>query len=311
MDVSIILINYKTAEMTNDAINSVIEKSKGFEYEIIVVDNSNDDSEFEKLKSVVGNKAKLIQASDNLGFGKGNNLGVENSCGEYLLFLNTDTLLVNNAIFEMYQFLKNNKNVGAVGPNLYTKDMKPNHSFINYEFNTKNQSKQNSFFSILSRKLFGRKDFNFTKSPKRLGGGYLSGASLMIKRTCFEQIGGFDKDIFMYGEDMLLCYNVRFICKKDLYNIPSAKIIHFEGGSSDKEKEVSYKHAKMAIDGNYISQKKIWGEKDANLFILKMIKINKRKSFYAKVLGNKVKSANFKSEQIAYYNKAKELELIK
>lgn len=308
MDISIIFINYKTAEMTNNAINSVIEKSKGFEYEIIVVDNSNDDSEFAKLKSVVGIKAKLVQANGNLGFGKGNNLGVENSCGEYLLFLNTDTLLVNNAIFEMYQFLKNNENVGAVGPNLYTKDMKPNHSFINYEINIKNQSKQNSFFSILSRKLFGRKDFNFKDKPQKVLG-YICGAGLMIKRTCFEEIGGFDKDIFMYGEDTLLCNQVQKVCKKELYNVPSAKIIHFEGGSINKE--VSETHARMVVDGNYISQKKICGEKDANLFILKMIKINKRKSFYAKVLGNKVKSANFKSYQIAYYNKAKELELIK
>lgn len=170
MDVSIILINYKTAEMTNDAINSVIEKSKGFEYEIIVVDNSNDDSEFEKLKLVVGNKAKLIQASDNLGFGKGNNLGVENSCGEYLLFLNTDTLLVNNAIFEMYQFLKNNENVGAVGPNLYTKDMKPNHSYEDCKIDEKYEVKLNRVFNLIKRKI-KRQDFNFTKSPKRLGGG--------------------------------------------------------------------------------------------------------------------------------------------
>ena len=305
MDVSIIFINYKTAEMTNDAINSVIEKSKGFEYEIIVVDNSNDDNEFEKLKSIVGNKAKLVQANGNLGFGKGNNLGVENSCGEYLLFLNTDTILVNNAIFEMYQFLKNNENVGAVCPNLYTKDMKPNHSYEDCKIDEKYEVKLNRFFNLIKRRI-KRQDFNFTRYPKKIRG-YLSGASLMIKRTCFEEIGGFDKDIFMYGEDMLLCYNVQFICKKELYSVPSAKIIHFEGGSSDKEKEVSYKHAKMIVDGNYIFYTKVFGEKKAIKYLKNMLKVHKKKSAIIKLLF-KQKYINYKNYEKSYFDKLKEIE---
>lgn len=307
MDVSIIFINYKTAEMTNDAVNSVIEKSSGFDYEIVVVDNSNDAEEFEKLKNLVGEKAKVINANGNLGFGKGNNLGVENSIGDYILFLNTDTLLVNNAIFELYNFLKNNDSVGAVGPNLYTQDLKPNHSYINYENNLKNELKQNNIFNIIKRKLFKRQDFNFSNQPKNVAG-YICGASLMIKREYFENIGGFDKDIFMYAEDALLCYQVINILHKKLYNIPTAKIIHFEGGSIGKNSSITPTRAKMMVDGNIIFYSKVNGSVKIKDYLTSMEKMYRKKSRLAKLIFNKSKYTSFKNLESAFRDKLIEVE---
>lgn len=305
MDVSIILINYKTPKLTLDAINSVIEKSSGFEYEIIVVDNSNDLAEFKQLSELVGGKAKLINAEANLGFGKGNNLGAKSASGEFLLFLNTDTLLINNAVFELFDFIKKHDNVGAVGANLFSKDGKPNHSYILKEKNLENEISENSLGKTLKRKLFKRDDFNLTNEPQKIDG-YLCGASLMVRKSCFDEIGGFDSDIFMYGEDSLLCYKIINVCKKDVYSVPSAKIIHFEGGSVNSE--ISDFHAKMVVDGNYIYYKKAFGEETAKKYLEKMAKVYKKKAFAGKLLGMKTKSYNFKKMSEALKSKEEELD---
>ena len=88
VDVSIIFVNYKSPEMTLNAVDSVIANSQGFSYEIIVVDNSDDKQEFEKLNNLLIGKANVIDAKGNLGFGKGNNVGANVSNGDYLYFLN-------------------------------------------------------------------------------------------------------------------------------------------------------------------------------------------------------------------------------
>lgn len=308
MDCSVILINYKTANLTLDAVNSVIQKTSGLDYEIIVVDNSNEPAQFEKLCSLLNGKAKVVDAKGNLGFGKGNNLGVKNSTGEFLLFLNTDTLLMNNAIFNLWEYIKNNENVGAVGANLYSKTGQPNHSYIMKEKNLKNEISENSLLKVLGRKLFKRDDFNLTEKPKKIGG-YICGAGLMVRRSCFEEIGGFEKDIFMYGEDSLLCYKIINSCKKEVYNVPSAKIIHFEGGSVSAE--ISDFHAKMVVDGNYIYYKKAFGEKQANEYLQKMAKVYKKKAKVGKLLKMTTKSKNFEKMAEAMKMKKQEIDELK
>ncbi|MDR2202246.1 MAG: glycosyltransferase, partial [Clostridiales bacterium] len=98
IDVSVIFVNYNTKDMTINAINSVFEKTEGVSFEVIVVDNKSSDGSLDEFRKVFGSKIKTIDAGDNLGFGRANNLGAAAACGEYLFLLNTDTLLVNNAI---------------------------------------------------------------------------------------------------------------------------------------------------------------------------------------------------------------------
>lgn len=230
MDVSIIFVNYKTSSLVHDAIHSVKEHSSDFSYEIIVVDNSESEEEFNKLNDLESDDVHLIDAKSNLGFGKANNLGSKIAQGNYLFFLNTDTLLMNNAIYELKKFLDEHDDVGIVGSNLYTKDGKPNSSYYLLEKNIKNENKVSEFHTkikkILSRK---RPDFNYSEKPLKING-YVVGAALMIRKSLFDTLGGFDKDIFMYAEESLLCY--RSIHEKEfkIYNVPSSKIVHFEGG---------------------------------------------------------------------------------
>ena len=96
MDVSIIIVNYNTKNLTLQCIDSIYEKTIGVSFEIIIVDNNSTDGSQELLSQ--DNRIVFVEAGENLGFGKANNLGVEKSNGKFIFFLNSDTILVNNAI---------------------------------------------------------------------------------------------------------------------------------------------------------------------------------------------------------------------
>lgn len=114
MDVSIIIVNYNTKRLTCQCIDSIIEKTEGVSFEIIVVDNNSTDGSQELLSH--DNRIVFIEAGENLGFGKANNLGFKKSTGKYLFFLNSDTILLNNALLYFFDFYESFKGrIGGVG----------------------------------------------------------------------------------------------------------------------------------------------------------------------------------------------------
>ena len=270
IDVSIILVNYKTNEMTCDAIESIISKTVNLKYEIIVVDNSNDIKTYNCLKQAINSidyNITVINSNGNIGFGKGNNLGSKYAHGRYLFFLNTDTYLVNNAIYELYCFMENTSICGVCGGNLLSKDNKENTSYF-YD-KTWFITELKHLFGIrkyLNRILKKRNDYNYGNEPLKLKG-YVSGADLMIRKEIFDSLNGFDKDIFMYYEENLLCYRVQYEMGYEIYNLPSAKIVHFEGGSI---KKLSANQVKESINGSYILFSKIYGLKGGRRYIRMM-----------------------------------------
>lgn len=290
--VSIIFVNYKTSKMTADAINSVKEKTKNVTYEIIVVDNSCDKNEFNELVCTINdNNIKIIDAMDNLGFGKANNLGSKYASGEYLFFLNTDTLLINDAISILAKYLDEHNDVGVVGPNLYTKDLKPNHSFIKKERNLKNDKASESVFMYLKKIVSNkRNDFNYTSSTIDING-YICGAALMIRKDVFSKLNGFDKDIFMYAEETLLNYRVKNELNYDIVNVPTAKIIHFDGGSFNK---LSNQRARFIIDGNFIYYTKAFGFNIAIKYLKTLKRLYIRKIALFKIINKKEKIQEYK-----------------
>ena len=114
MTVSIIIVNYNTLHVLKPCLDSIIEHTIGIDYEIIVVDNGSTDGSIEVLSQ--DNRITLIQTGENLGFGKANNKGLEQAKGKYILFLNSDTLLRNNAIKIFYDFAEQYQGkLGALG----------------------------------------------------------------------------------------------------------------------------------------------------------------------------------------------------
>ena len=225
MDVSIIFINYKTKDLTINAINSVIEKTEGLEYEIFVVDNNSQDGSIEAIEKEFPN-INIIKNPINAGFGAANNLAIKKANGKYIFCLNTDTLLVNNAIKLMFDFMEKeeNQNVGVCGGLLYTKDMSQAMSYCVFP----NIINSNAFHWLLGY-LFPsskNKKINCIQEVDAI-----SGADIFFRKSVLEKVGLFDERFFMYFEEMDLCFRI----KKQGYSIkinPEAKIIHLEGKST-------------------------------------------------------------------------------
>lgn len=288
IDVSIIYCNYFTSTLLKDSLESLVAKSTNFKYEIIVVDNSNDEVETKKLLKLKINYPNLIliDAKTNLGFGKANNLGSKYASGKYLYFLNTDTLLVNNAIYELFAFMEKNQNVGICGSNLFNSNLKPYHSFIKIKKNLYFERRNGSLIRGLFFKLLKRDDFNYCSKPLKIKG-YVCGASLMILKDDFIKLNGFDQDIFMYSEEALLCYQLIKKLRKEIYNVPSSKIIHLEGSSF--KSDYSF-YAKSFVDGNYLYYLKAYNEKIANKYLKVYLRVVKKKALIFKILK---KEANY------------------
>lgn len=209
----------------------------------------------------------LIESPENLGFGRANNLGATKAVGKYLFLLNPDTLLLNNAVKFLADYLDQNPKCGVCGGNLFTQDNQPAHSF--WELPTI-QNELKEFFRVGSPK-----EFNYTSEPQEVG--YITGADLMIRADLFHSLNGFDADFFMYCEEVELCYRA-FKAGFSIYSVPDAKIKHFDGQSFSNNWQ---KRLKLSLEGKKKYYRKTHGK------------------FYAS-LGCRIYSATIFTRKIAY-----------
>ena len=228
MDVSVIIVNYNTLELTKNTIESVFKKTEGLNYEVILVDNASTDGSVEYFENNYKEKIIFIQNRENLGFGKANNKGIEIAKGKYIFLLNSDTLLINNAIKILFDFMEQNIECGVCGGNLYDRDNKPVHSFKKELVNIYSDFDfiKNFILKFIYKK---RMDFNYTN--KNIEVGYITGADMFIRKKMLEKVGIFDSDFFMYFEETELTARIKSSGKK-IISVPQAKIIHLEGKST-------------------------------------------------------------------------------
>jgi len=263
MDVSVIIVNYHSAPLVIDCVRSVKEKTR-CTYEIIVVDNASGDGSVETLREAFGDTVTVIASDENLGFGKANNLGVKHATGDYVFLLNPDTVLVNDAIDILLDYIKTHEDVGVAGGNLVFPDMRPAPSFCR-EFSTPKTEKQQSTWRYLLKTRFSRgkqpkqtTEYNYTDAPEKVA--YVFGADMMLKKTLYEEIGGFDPDFFMYGEETELMWRItqkgyRVVC------VPQSRIIHLEGATTKTSEEFSARQFAMRMNGTMTYYHKCFGEK--------------------------------------------------
>lgn len=231
MDVSIIIVNYRTVDLVKNAIVSIWKNTRDISYEIIVIDNNSGDDLSELFNLNISNLI-LLNSDNNLGFGKANNQASLIAKGRNLFFLNPDTYLLNNAIKYLCNYIDSHLDIGIVGGNLYNNNMEPN---LSYEMlypsilmDISGAIKNGLGFSI-SKFLYGNDyEYNHSGLPKEVA--YITGAALMIRKKVFIEIEGFDSTFFMYCEDADLSYRIRKR-KLKIVNVPLAQIVHLEGKS--------------------------------------------------------------------------------
>ena len=240
MDLSIIIVNYKTYELTKNATKSVLETVKS-PYEIFVVDNDSQDGSYEKLKStfkdeIASGKIKLIANDYNQGFAVANNIAIKESKGDFILLLNSDAIVKDGSIDNSLDYIKNHNDIGAIGPKILLPngelDKAAKRSFPN---------PKNSFYRLFGFSKINKnsEDNNYNLNDLDPDGIYevdsLVGAFMIVRKETIEQIGLLDEDYFMYGEDIDWCYRIKEAGWKVIY-YGKAEIIHYKGSSSKKQK---------------------------------------------------------------------------
>jgi len=228
MELSIIILSFNTKELTLACINSIVEQYKPElekeQFEIIVVDNASTDGSLTALKNKTRKGIVVIESKVNLGFSKGCNLGAKSARGKYLLFLNSDIQIKDQGFLKMTEYLKKNEKIGILGGKLKNEDGSAQPSAGNF------YNLFNLFFMLLGIEKFGFLRISPTEIKKV---DWVSGACLMIGKKIFEKIGGFEKSLFMYWEDIDLCFKAN---KNGYptYFYPEIILFHKELGSSNR-----------------------------------------------------------------------------
>jgi GT2 family glycosyltransferase len=230
MDVSIIIVNYNTVQLLIDAVDSVFAKTEGIEYEIIVVDNNSNDNSKVILAERYGGKITYLGLSENIGFGRANNEAAKIAKGRNIFFLNPDTILLNNAVKILSDYLDDNPRVGCCGGNLVNVIGNPILSYVRIQYWSLFFEINQLFLGLPAKIVYG-KNAIYNHTNKTLNVVEITGADLMIRKDLFDRLKGFAPDFFMYSEEAELEYRVRKAGYK-IVSVPYARIIHFVGQSS-------------------------------------------------------------------------------
>ena len=268
-ELSIILVNWNCLDFTEQCIASIQSVITDLDYEVIVVDNASGDAPCLSLKEKFP-WVRLILSEENVGFGRGNNLGVKESSGEYLFILNPDTVLRRGAVESMLEILKSRPEIGAVGCRLLNSDGTVQLSSVQTFPTIANQ-----FLAIesLQRRfphwsLWGKRPLYIRSAAGIDEVDVVSGAALMIKRNGFDRVGGFNRTYFMYAEEVELCHALRLVGLKVLH-CSEAEIIHL-GGQATKKCENGFVEAAMR-DSVYRFLLQTRGKVYASLYRLSMV----------------------------------------
>lgn len=237
-DLSIIILNYNVKDLLLDCLNSIFKnQTLNDNWQIIVVDNASEDNSIEAVKEKYADKLDYILNKENLGFGKGNNSGLPKAKAETTLFLNPDTLVIDDVIQKSFKLLHSDEKTGAVGCRTEFADGR-----LDYSAHRGFPTPWNSlaYFSGLAKifpksKFFAGYTASYLDINKTAEMDCGAGSFMMVKKKAGDQVGWWDPDYFWNGEDIEFYYSLKEKGWKIMY-LADGKIVHFKGSSSGLQK---------------------------------------------------------------------------
>ncbi|MGK0385784.1 MAG: GT2 family glycosyltransferase [Patiriisocius sp.] len=227
MKLSVIILNYNVRYFLEQCIISVQKATRAIDAEIIIVDNNSSDDSCVMVKDRFP-ELTCIENKENVGFSKANNQAVAIARGDYVCILNPDTAVAEDVFIKALQYAESLEDLGALGCYL----MDGTGSFLP-------ESKRNlprPMVSALKLAGFTKKYYANHISENNAGSvAVLVGAFMLLKRSVYLEVGGFDEDYFMYGEDIDLSYKLEKAGYKNYY-LGAAKTLHYKGESTTKNK---------------------------------------------------------------------------
>ncbi len=228
--VSVLIVSYNVKEYVAHAIDSLL-KSNLDELEIIVVDNHSFDSTVEHIQTSYPD-VKIIANQDNVGFGRAVNQAAAHAKGDYYLILNPDTVVQENTVSTLTQYIQDHEEVGMIGPKILNSDgtLQPacKRSFPTLRVAIPKLLGLDKLFP--KSKWAGKYNLTYLDPDQINSVDAISGSCMFLSKDLFHELGGFDEQFFMFGEDLDLCFRI-WQTGKEVHYVPTTQIIHYQGES--------------------------------------------------------------------------------
>lgn len=266
MDVSIIIVNYKSPELILDCLNSLFLETKHITFEIIIVDNHSEDNSKQQILAKYPDVVWL-QMSYNAGFARANNSGIKIAKGKYCLLLNSDTLILDNAITELVKRLEQYTEIAAASVQLLNSDNTFQNAGNFFVKGGLNILLTLPVLNIIAKKIGTllkiKKPSLQTSEDKINDVDWISGAFMFVRKSVLEKTGLMDEDFFLFSEEIEWCSRLKKAGKIVVYT--DVKTIHLEGGTTKmlEKKEVS-------------SYYEYWTTKGLQLMLSTLLRIRKQ-----------------------------------
>jgi len=235
VDLSIIIVTWNTKELTLNCIDSIYMNtpSKNFNFEIILVDNASEDETVEEVKTKFA-EVRIIVNPENMGFAKANNIGIANAKSSVVLLLNSDTLVKNDAIYQVFEYLKKQgSDIAAVSCKLLNLDGSLQINCRQFYTLGNIVKRAIAKIAIVSpERIRWKWSIDYWKHDSIQSVEWVHMAFLMIRRPVFDQIGLLDERFYFYGEDMEFCYRLHLNSYK-IHFFNKAHIYHKGGASAE------------------------------------------------------------------------------
>ncbi|HRQ37543.1 MAG TPA: glycosyltransferase family 2 protein [Chloroflexota bacterium] len=246
------IVSWNVRELLRDCLRSITQTQGDLALETIVVDSASSDGSPEMVAAEFP-QVKLIAATENVGFPRGNNMGIAKAHGRYILLLNPDTVLHENALAHMVTYLENHRDVGVVGAQLLNEDGSV-------------QSSRRRFPTLTT--AFFESTWLQARAPQRILNRYYAldlpddqvadvdwvmGACLMTRQEIAQSIGGLDEGYFMYSEELDWCRRIKMAGWRVVY-LPTAQVTHYQGKSSEQvvaQRHIYFNRAKLRYFRKY------------------------------------------------------------
>ncbi len=232
IDCSIIIVSWNTREMTRECLTSVFQNMDTSSCEVIVIDNASSDKSAEMISDSFPD-VKIIQNSENTGFSKANNQGINISSGRKILLLNTDTIIKGDVISNSVTWLDAHPDVGAMGCRVLNTDGTVQRTCSMYPSLLNLALLTSGLWKLPWPRFLGRGQMTHWNRDSEREVEVISGCYLLVRRDVIDQIGLLDETFFFFGEETDWCRRMR---EADwaLMFAPVGEIIHHGGGSAKK-----------------------------------------------------------------------------
>lgn len=250
MDISVIIVSWNVTGLLRDCLTSLYASDLGGRtLEVIVVDSASSDGTPAMVKTEFPT-VRLLEQAENIGYTRGNNIGLAAAAGEYLLLLNPDTTVRETALAQMAAYLDVHPDVGIVGPHTLNGD--GTHQPARWRFPSRRLAfMETAWLRPYAGRLLADYEYVDVSAETTHGADWVQGSCLMARREAYEKIGGLDIGYVMFFEELDWCKRAADAGFKTVY-LGSAQIVHYGGASTDQigaRKHIYYNESKLRYFG--------------------------------------------------------------